>query len=115
MRSTALALALLLTSAFLMAGCSGSGGTPVAGKTVELKGLKFVPEKLTIKKGEKVTWINRDAVAHTVTSNETGGPLDSPMMQGGATYSHTFAAAGVFKYHCKPHSGSMYGTITVTE
>jgi plastocyanin len=42
----------------------------------------------------------------------TGKELSSSVLSSGQTYSHTFKAAGAFRYHCGVHS-SMKGTITV--
>ena len=39
--------------------------------------------------------------------------FDSGNVAAGTTFSHTFAAAGTFAFHCNIHS-SMKGTITVT-
>jgi len=46
-----------------------------------------------------VTWTNNDAVAHTVTS-DSGGELNSGVLQPGDSYTYTFNSAGNFYYHC---------------
>jgi plastocyanin len=38
--------------------------------------------------------------------------LNSPNLSNGAVFTHTFASAGTFPYHCKIHS-SMTSTVTV--
>jgi len=52
---------------------------------------------------------------HNVVSN--GGAtesFDSGVLQGaGFTFSHTFISEGTNDYVCTPHSGNMFGTITV--
>lgn len=75
-----------------------------------------------MKAGETVTWTNVGSAPPTVTSVEAGGPLQSPMLKGGQTFSHTFDAPGTYEYRCVPHSakakdgawGGMTGTIVVT-
>src|SRR5438094_10411049 len=37
---------------------------------IEIKDFAFNPQTLTVKSGEKVTWINRDEEPHTVVSVE---------------------------------------------
>ena len=60
--------------------------------------------------GQKVTWTNKQGVAHTVTAN--GGAFNHPMPSG-ATFSFPFTRAGTFAYHCTIHP-SMQGTIVVS-
>jgi plastocyanin len=35
--------------------------------TIEIKGMKFKPEELTIHKGDTVVWVNNDLTGHCVT------------------------------------------------
>jgi plastocyanin len=86
------------------AGCTGSGGTPVA-----IANSAYNPVTATIAKGGTVTWTNTDGTAHTVTFD--AGP-DCGRMNQGATVSRTFADAGSFTYHCTIHS-FMKGTVVV--
>ena len=75
----------------------------------------FSPATFTVSlaSGGKVTWFNGDTTQHTVTSNDTG-PLDSPLLNAGDTWSFTFTQTGTYLYHCAPHSTSMWGKIVVT-
>ncbi|MEK6911053.1 MAG: cupredoxin family copper-binding protein [Nanoarchaeota archaeon] len=82
-------------------------------KSIEITGFEFSQETLTIKKGEKVTWTNKDSAPHTVTS-VSGSELNSETLNKDQTYSHTFTTAGTFQYRCNFHT-SMKGTIIVTE
>jgi len=79
--------------------------------TVEIKDFKFVSNKITIKQGETITWINKDSMVHTVTS-DSGSELDSLSLSQGQTYSYTFNSVGTFDYHCTFHS-SMKAKIIV--
>jgi len=62
-----------------------------AGTTIEIdiKDLKFDPALQTITKGTRITWTNSDQVAHTVTSKDNVGPLDSGTIDAGETFSFT--------------------------
>jgi plastocyanin len=76
--------------------------------TVKIEGMKFVPEKLTVKKGEVVVWQNADLVPHTVM----GGPIMSPVINAGATFRWTADKAGAHDYMCTLHP-NMRGAVTV--
>ncbi len=82
---------------------------------IEMRGLRFNPDMLTIKQGTTVRWVNEDSVVHTVVSgvrDNKSGLFDSGNMSSGATFSYTFNEKGTFDYFCEPHSG-MDGTIVV--
>ena len=85
--------------------------TSVSNVTVTLSNFAFSPASLNIKVGDTVTWINKDAVMHTVVS-DTAGIFESGNLAQNATFSYTFTSAGTFKYHCSIHP-SMTGTIIV--
>lgn len=70
---------------------------------VNIKNLAFSPSSLTINKGLTVVWTNNDNVAHTVTS-DSGNELNSPVINPGQTYSHTFNTLGTYNYHCTIHT-----------
>ncbi len=91
---------------------SPAGGGGAAGSAVTIKDFSFDPATLTAKVGQEITWTNQGNASHTVTF-DAGGP-DSGTLASGATFKHTFDAAGSFTYHCNFHS-SMTGTITVTQ
>src|SRR5437867_3640515 len=73
--------------------------------------MAFSPQSFRIPVGGTVTWINKDTMAHTVTSNTTG-LFGSSLLTPGASWSHVFAQNGTFYYHCDPHR-QMWGVIVV--
>ena len=77
--------------------------------------FSFSPAKVTIKSGDKVTWVNRTSVEHSVTPD--GGfqkKLKGKDVAASKEYSVVIKAGpGPIRYHCKYHP-SMKGTITVT-
>lgn len=87
--------------------------TQVGATQVTIENFQFSPTPLTIKKGDTVTWTNRDSVSHTVTS-DIGGELSSGTLNTDNSYIHTFNTAGTFNYHCNFHP-SMHGTVIITE
>jgi plastocyanin len=84
---------------------------PVSGDQVNIDNFAFVPAAITVHAGSTVTWTNHDEEPHTVAAND--GTFHSPGMGTGATFSHTFAAAGTFEYVCSIHP-MMHGTVVVT-
>lgn len=93
----------------MIASCKSDNSVMPTGVT--LSGLTFSPKSLTVTAGTTVTWTNKEAITHTVTSDT--GLFDSGDLTNGQTYQYTFSSAGTFAYHCKYHSG-MTGTIIVT-
>ncbi len=74
--------------------------------------IPFDPQTFTVSVGTTVTWLNKDTMTHTVTSNDTG-LFGSALLTTGNTFSHTFSTAGTYYYHCDPHP-QMWGKIVVT-
>ena len=80
-------------------------------------GLKFTPQDVTIQAGDTVQW-NWAASGHSSTSGTPDHPdglWDSGILNNGATFTHTFLAAGDFPYYCSPHGSccGMIGSVTV--
>ncbi len=72
--------------------------------TIVLKNLDFMTKKLTIKKGETVTWKNEDTAKHTVTFDDEKMQSGSSQLFGpGESYNYTFNNVGTYSYHCTPH------------
>jgi plastocyanin len=80
-------------------------------KTVLIQDFRFNPAHITIKRGTKVRWINKDISPHTATANN-GRSFDSGRLGKGQSYTHTFKSAGKKPYHCEIHP-HMKGRITV--
>ena len=77
---------------------------------VSISGYAFDPATITIKVGQTVTWTNMDSVGHTVVADDKSW-FSNDLAQG-ASFSHTFSAAGTFAYHCGVHP-TMIGTVIV--
>ena len=50
--------------------------------TVEIVNMKFVPANLTVEKGDKVVWINKDFLVHDVTDELNNSWHSKPLKQG---------------------------------
>lgn len=78
-------------------------------------GLKFVPEKVSICKGDSVKWINNKGGPHNVVFDEDDIPdgvdaegisMEDQLGEEGDTYVQKFDTAGTYGYYCEPHRGA---------
>jgi plastocyanin len=90
-------------------GTTGSSSGPGANE-VWIQGMAFSPATITVATGTTITWTNKDAVAHNVTS--TTSLFNSPSIGTNGTYSHLFPTAGTYNYYCTVHP-SMTATVIV--
>ncbi|HEY5476138.1 MAG TPA: cupredoxin domain-containing protein [Tepidiformaceae bacterium] len=133
-----LAGAALACASVLLTGCGGSsadasstaaaaGKTPISVKTsspqdaatktsipdgapqIDQKNLTFMPNKLTVKVGDTVYFLNSDSVIHTI---DVSGKNISGNMKPGQVVTWQFPKAGQYKISCDYHP-AMNATITV--
>ncbi len=99
-------------------GSSNSGSKPAeqtAPDQINIKDFAFAPKTMTIKKGTKITWTNKDSAHHDITPDqESADFMASKLLAQGESYSFTFEKAGTYAYHCSPHP-YMKASIEVTE
>jgi amicyanin len=79
---------------------------------VTIKDHAFTPSKLTINKGDKVTWTNFDQDPHNVIDEANPKTFHSPALDTKDTYSFTFTVAGKYDYFCTFHP-TMIGKVVV--
>lgn len=81
---------------------------------VVMQGNAFQPDQITLPAGTTVTWINADAVEHTVTAGSRGSAIGmfDETVPPGETFSFSFEETGTYAYHCTIHPG-MDGTVIV--
>jgi plastocyanin len=109
--------ALALVSTLFVVSVAGAHKHPTAAahkhptRTVLIQNFSFKPANITIKRGTKVIWINRDSTAHTATANN-GRSFDSGRLGPGQRFSQTFKSAGKQSYHCEIHP-DMRGSVVV--
>jgi glucose/arabinose dehydrogenase/plastocyanin len=99
----------------LLAALFGTGELHAANVDVLIQNSAFSPAAVTINVGDTVTWRQLDFLEHTSTSGSGGTPngiWDSPFLNRGESFTHTFTTAGTFPYFCRPHT-FMTGTVTV--
>jgi plastocyanin len=96
--------------------------------TVEMDNLmRFLPDTVRVKVGERVRWRNTSDIVHTVTADPTraelvgsvrlpeGAPgFDSGDLRPGEEFVHVFQHAGEYVYFCVPHErAGMIGVVRV--
>ena len=79
---------------------------------VTIDNFTFAPAVLTVSRGTRVTWTNRDDIPHTVTDQDHPKEIKSPPLDTGDAYSRVFMEAGTFRYFCSLHP-HMQGTVVV--
>ena len=80
---------------------------------IEIKDFAFNPQAITVKSGEKITWINRDEEPHTVVSVEKQFKK-STALDTDQQFTITAGAPGTYTYFCSVHP-KMTGTIVVVK
>jgi plastocyanin len=83
--------------------------TPI---TVTIDAFQFQPDKIRIKRGQSVIFINKDEVPHTVTPGKNAHFVPSGIIKGGEQHEVLFESAGVQDYSCDFHP-SMHGRVIV--
>jgi len=99
--TTAIAVSVLSVVAIAESGGAG----------VTIQNYTFNPQTITVAKGTKVTWVNRDDTPHTVVAVDK--KFRSQAMDTGESFAKVFDEVGTFSYVCGLHP-QMMGTVVVT-
>ena len=67
---------------------------------VHILNTGFSPDSMMVNINSSVSWVNDDAVSHTVTSDK----FDSGDILPGSTFKFNFDNTGSYYYHCTHHS-----------
>jgi plastocyanin len=106
------AAAMLATSLFAAASAGGDdrGASPSAATaTVKIREFDFHPGTLTVQRGTKVVFSNRDSVTHTA---KRAGSFATGRIAPGKAASVRFNSSGTYAYHCTIHK-FMRGKVVV--
>ena len=88
---------------------ASASAPPAATHTVTIENMQFNPPQLTVHRGDRIVWVNKDLFPHTVTS---GKVFDSGSIAVDASWSYVANKTGVYAYSCTFHP-TMKGRITV--
>jgi plastocyanin len=105
---TVLNLALSAIGGETKASEAATGGSQ---NRIEIKDFHFEPQTLTVKAGEKITWVNKDEEPHTVVSVEKQFKK-STALDTDQEFTITADKPGTYTYFCSVHP-KMTGTIIV--
>merc|ERR1719327_2549769 len=113
----------------IFGGLFAAAASPAIANAVDVKlgsdggQLVFVPDEVTIKAGDSVTWLGNKGMPHNVVFDEENVPdgtaLDKinhedMINDEGEKVTSKFDKPGTYAYYCEPHRGAgMNGTIIV--
>jgi plastocyanin len=101
----------VLSFAFLLvAGALSGAPAAAATHTIVMEGVAFVPQTVTVKRGDTVVWVNKDMFSHTATAQDRS--FDSRDIAVGKSWKYVPAGTGTFPYICTLHP-TMKGTLIV--
>ena len=119
-RSFPVLLVLLATTLLSACGGGDEAATPSeeGGPMVTVDTFDFQPDPLVVPAGTTITFLNEDAIDHTVTAgtreNPTPEVFDGELPDQGSTFELTLDEPGTYDYFCEIHPGpGMTATITV--
>ncbi len=98
------------TAAAIMAISLAVVAARAADLDVKIDNFTFSPQRLTVKAGTTVTWINKDDIPHTVASSTKA--FKSKALDTDDKFSFTFTTPGTYEYFCSLHP-HMTATVTV--
>ena len=81
---------------------------------VTIKDFKFVPQEITIKRGQTLNWENREKRQYHSVWFEAQGEEEPDYIFPDESYEREFKQTGSFPYRCGPHP-RMTGTVHVTD
>jgi plastocyanin len=84
--------------------------TQISENTVTIQNFAFTPANLTVKKGTKVTFVNKDSVGHSATADDKS--FDTGVLEQNESKEVSFDKPGTYTYHCSVHP-NMKAVITV--
>ena len=110
-RIAALVCSISSLSLSALGGETKDAAVGASGNKIEIKDFAFNPQTITVKSGEKITWINRDEEPHTIVSVEKQFKKSSAL-DTDQEFTITAGAPGTYTYFCSVHP-KMTGTIVV--
>ena len=104
----AVLFSVLASTACLAEDQTTASAGPVA--TVSMDHNTFMPGEITVVPGTTVTWVNKEAMPHTVVDTNKG--FRSKILAKDASFAFTFTTAGDYDYLCSIHP-NMKGKVIV--
>jgi plastocyanin len=95
-----LGLAALFLSSDITA-ADEQGPTKGAVHTVVIENMQFTPAELSVHRGERIVWVNKDLFPHTATA--ASHAFDSGGIAAGSSWTYVASKAGEYAYGCTFH------------
>ena len=99
---------------FILSTFSSIASAGEDGPQVIIKDFKFIPQEITIKRGQTIHWENREKRQYHSVWFEALGEEEPDYFFPDESYDREFKQTGSFPYRCGPHP-KMTGTVHVTE
>ncbi len=110
-----LLLVLFTLTVFNQSALAGGDNKKNSDPLVIIKAFKFIPQEITVKRGQKIVWENREKRQyHSVWFEALGEEEPEDYLFSGDTYKREFKTVGSFPYRCGPHP-KMTGTVHVID
>lgn len=81
-----------------------------ADHVIVIEQMRFNPPTLTVRRGDRVTWVNKDLFPHTASA--TSKAFDSRSIAPSGSWTYVAGRPGSYPYTCSFHA-TMTGTLTV--
>jgi plastocyanin len=78
--------------------------------TVVIENMQYNPPQLSVHRGDRIVWVNKDLFPHTVTA--AAHAFDSGSIGAGASWTYVAGKAGEYAYGCTFHP-TMKGILKV--
>ena len=78
--------------------------------TVVIENMRYNPPELSVHRGERIVWVNKDLFPHTVTA--AAHAFDSGSIAAGASWTYVAGKTGEYAYGCTFHP-TMKGILKV--
>lgn len=69
--------------------------------SVTIENMQFVPATLSVHRGDRIVWVNKDLFPHTVTA--TNKAFDSGSIAPGGAWTYLADKSGQYSYGCVYH------------
>jgi amicyanin len=109
-RRTLIRLASALAVSLAAATDGPTTRAQAANSEVKIDNFTFAPQRVTVKAGATVTWINGDDIPHAIASSSK--LFKSKALDSEDKFSFTFTTPGTYEYFCSLHP-HMTGAIVV--
>ena len=110
MRLPKLALPVVCLLGFEPLGSATSSSSAISTYTVTIENMQFSPAALTVRRCDRIVWVNKDLFPHTATAKDK--TFDSGSIAANGSWTFNADKVGDYPYTCTFHP-TMHGEIHV--